>query len=112
MPGDRLPVSTWLTLLHVTFLAVIVFFAHHPDACFGVLMLFLGLTTATRGYPDRLKLREGLRVGFFLAGPLTLGALQPDWLKSLIGRVNGSKLFFGATGLIAITDNAALTYLG
>jgi Protein of unknown function (DUF1504). len=33
-------------------------------------------------------------------------------LKPLIQSLNGSALFFGATGLTAITDNAALTYLG
>ena len=30
----------------------------------------------------------------------------------LIGSLNGGALFFGATGLTAVTDNAALTYLG
>jgi hypothetical protein len=111
-PRDRQPVPEWLTLLHVAFLAAIVFFAHHPDICFGVLMLFLGLATATREYQDQLKLREGLLVGFFLAGLVTLGTLQAYWLKPLIAQLDGSKLFFGATALTAITDNAALTYLG
>ena len=39
-------------------------------------MLFLGLVSATREYQDGLKLREGLLVGFFLAGLVTLGSLQ------------------------------------
>lgn len=105
-------VPVWLTVLHVMFLAAVVFFAHHPDVFFGVLMLFLGLTTATREYQDGLKLREGLLVGFFLAGLVTLGSLQEYWLRPLIGSLDGSMLFFGATALTAITDNAALTYLG
>jgi Na+/H+ antiporter NhaD/arsenite permease-like protein len=105
-------VPAWLTVLHVLFLAAVVFFAHHPDVFFGVLMLFLGLTTATREYQDNLKLREGLLVGFFLAGLVTLGSLQEYWLKPLISSLDGSMLFFGATALTAITDNAALTYLG
>jgi len=110
--SDQRYVPAWLTVLHVAFLAAIVFFAHHPDVCFGVLMLFLGLTTATREYQDNLKLREALLVGFFLAGLVTLGSLQAYWLKPLIARLDGSLLFFGATALTAITDNAALTYLG
>ncbi|QDT56657.1 hypothetical protein Pan44_47140 [Caulifigura coniformis] len=110
--GDQRYVPVWLTVLHVAFLAAIVFFAHHPDVCFGVLMLFLGLTTATREYQDNLKLREALLVGFFLAGLVTLGSLQAYWLKPLIAGLDGSLLFFGATALTAITDNAALTYLG
>lgn len=105
-------VPVWLTLLHMLFLAAVVAFAHHPDVFFGVFMLFLGLTTATREYQDNLKLREGLLVGFFLAGLVTLGSLQAYWLKPLLGRLDGSTLFFGAISLTAITDNAALTYLG
>ncbi len=108
--GRRIP--AWLTAAHLVFLALVVGFAHYPDVFFGILMLFLGLVTATREHQDDLKLREGLLVGFFLAGLVTLGSLQSYWLKPLIESLNGSALFFGATGLTAITDNAALTYLG
>lgn len=110
--GDNRIVPLWLTLLHVVFLALVVVFAHHPNVFFGVFILFLGLVTATREYQDGLKLREGLLVGFFLAGLVTLGSLQAYWLKPLIERLSGNALYFGATGLTAITDNAALTYLG
>lgn len=110
--GDSRHVPLWLTLTHVVFLALVVVFAHHPNIFFGVFVLFLGLTTATREYQDGLKLREGLLVGFFLAGLVTLGSLQAYWLKPLIERLDGNALYFGATGLTAITDNAALTYLG
>ena len=105
-------VPAWLTVLHLGFLAAVVAFAHHPDVFFGVFMLFLGVVTATREFQDTLKLREGLLVGFFLAGLVTLGSLQAYWLKPLIASLDGSMLFFGAVGLTAITDNAALTYLG
>lgn len=105
-------VPSWLVILHVLFLATVVVFAHHPDVFFGVFMLFLGLTTATREFQDNLKLREGLLVGFFLAGLVTLGSLQEYWLRPLISNLSGSQLFYGATALTAITDNAALTYLG
>lgn len=106
------PIPAWLTALHVAFLGGIVYFAHHPDVFFGVFMIFLGLVTATREYQDNLKLKEGLLVGFFLAGLVTLGSLQSWWLKPLIAGLDGATLYFGATGLTAITDNAALTYLG
>lgn len=112
MKGDSNPMPVWLTFLHIAFLAAVVGFAHHPDVFFGVFMLFLGLVTATKEYQDALKLREGLLVGFFLAGLVTLGSLQAYWLKPLIEGLSGASLFFGATGLTAITDNAALTYLG
>lgn len=106
------PIPAWLTTLHVVFLALVVAFAHHPDVFFGVFVLFLGLVTATQEYQENLKLREGLLVGFFLAGLVTLGSLQSYWLKPLIESLNGNALFFGTTALTAITDNAALTYLG
>ncbi len=108
--GARVPI--WLTATHVAFLAMVVAFAHHPDVFFGVLVLFLGVVAATPEYQDELKLREGLLVGFFLAGLVMLGTLQAYWLKPLIESLNGGALFFGATGLTALTDNAALTYLG
>lgn len=107
---ERIP--AWLTVMHLLFLGAVVAFAHHPDVFFGVFMLFLGLVTATREYQDSLKLREGLLVGFFLAGLVTLGSLQSWWLKPLLTGLDGATLYFGATGLTAITDNAALTYLG
>jgi hypothetical protein len=102
----------WITALHVGFLGAVVLFGHHPDILFGVFMIFLGLTTATRAHQDPLKLKEGLLVGFFLAGLVTLGSLQSYWLRPLIETLGGAALFFGATGLTALTDNAALTYLG
>ncbi len=105
-------VPAWLTVLHVGFLGMVVAFAHHPDVFFGIFVLFLGLVTATVEYQEPLKLREGLLVGFFLSGLVTLGSLQAYWLKPLIQGLSGSALFYGATGLTAVTDNAALTYLG
>ncbi len=107
---DRLP--WWLTATHVGFLGLVVAFAHHPDVLFGVLMIFLGFVTATREFQDELKLREGLLVGFFLSGLVTLGSLQTWWLRPLISGLDGGGLYFGATALTASTDNAALTYLG
>jgi len=106
------PLPAWLTLLHVVFLALVVMFAHHPDVFFGVFMVFLGIVSATHEYQDDLRLREGLLVGYFLAGLVTLGSLQSWWLQPLIAGLDGSSMYFGATGLTALTDNAALTYLG
>lgn len=105
-------IPTWLTVLHFIFLAAVVRFAHHPDVFFGIFMIFLGIVTATREYQDPLKLREGLLVGFFLAGLVTLGKPQDWWLNPLISRLNETQLYFGTTALTTVTDNAALTFLG
>jgi Na+/H+ antiporter NhaD/arsenite permease-like protein len=102
----------WVMVVHVAFLAVVVVFAHHPPMFMGVFLFFLGFTTAYKQYQDRLILREGLLVAFFLAGLVVLGGMQGWWLKELISDLSPTALYYGATALTAITDNAALTYLG
>jgi predicted cation transporter len=78
----------------------------------GLFMLFLGFTQAYPRYQDPLILKEGLLVGFFLAGLVVLGGMQQWWLQPVVSNLGPTALFFGALGLTAITDNAALTYLG
>jgi hypothetical protein len=90
----------------------VVFTNHHPEAFMGLFLLFLGLAEAYRRHHDRLLLREGLMVAFFLAGLVVLGGQQRWWLQDVLSRLDESALFYGATALTAITDNAALTYLG
>jgi Na+/H+ antiporter NhaD/arsenite permease-like protein len=38
--------------------------------------------------------------------------MQQWWLQPIVAKLEPTALFFGALGLTAITDNAALTYLG
>lgn len=57
-------------------------------------------------------LREGLLVAFFLAGLVVLGGLQRWWLEPLLMGLDATAVFYGALVLTAVTDNAALTYLG
>jgi hypothetical protein len=99
-------------LLNASMLAAVVFTNHHPEAFMGLFLLFLGLAEAYRRYHDRLLLREGLMVAFFLAGLVVLGGQQRWWLQDVLSRLDETTLFYGAAALTAITDNAALTYLG
>jgi hypothetical protein len=99
-------------LLNVLLLAAVVFTNHHPEAFMGLFLLFLGLAEAYRRHHDRLLLREGLMVAFFLAGLVVLGGQQRWWLQDVLSRLDETALFYGAAALTAITDNAALTYLG
>jgi predicted cation transporter len=48
----------------------------------------------------------------FLAGLVILGPPQRWWVQALLESMDSLSLFFGAVGLTAVTDNAALTYLG
>ena len=105
--------APWPVLaIHLLFLAGIVVFAHHPAVFMGLFLFFLGFTSAYERYQSPLILREGLLVAFFLAGLVVLGGQQQWWLEPLLLSMNADAVFYGATALTAITDNAALTYLG
>lgn len=109
---DREPVPMLVSAIHLAFLAGVVLFAHHPVIFLGLFLFFLGYTQAYDRHQSPLILKEGLLVGFFLAGLVVLGGMQQWWLQPIISSLAPLALFFGALGLTAITDNAALTYLG
>lgn len=98
--------------VHLALLAGVVVLAHHPVLFIGLFLLFLGYTQAYPKHQSPLILKEGLLVGFFLAGLVVLGGMQQWWLQPLVSSLEPTALFFGALALTAITDNAALTYLG
>ena len=109
-PRSRVPAA--LVLVNLAILAGVVLTNHDREAFMGLFLLFLGFAEAYRRHHDRLMLREGLMVAFFLAGLVVLGGQQQWWLQAALSRLDESALFYGATVLTAITDNAALTYLG
>jgi predicted cation transporter len=98
--------------VHLLFLAGVVFFAHHTVIFVGLFLFFIGFTTAYEKYQSKLLIRESLLVGFFLAGLVVLGGQQKWWLEPLLTSLNPDVVYYGAMALTAITDNAALTYLG
>lgn len=107
---EKIPFS--ITLTHFLFLVAVVVFAHYPAIFMSIFLFFLGVTHAYQQYQDRLMLREGLLVAFFLAGLVVLGGEQQWWLNIILMSMNEVAVFFGAMGLGAFTDNAAITYLG
>jgi hypothetical protein len=109
--GDA-AVPALLTLAHLGFLVGIVVAAHHPAVFMGLFLFFLGIANAYQQHQDRLILREGLLVAFFLAGLVVLGGQQQWWLQPLLMSMSADSVFVGAAVLTAFTDNAALTYLG
>ncbi len=109
---DRGEMPVLVMAMHLLFLAGVVVFSHHPAVFLGLFLFFLGFTEAYKRYQDRLILREGLLVAFFLAGLVTLGGYQRWWLEAVLLQLSPTALYYGATALTAITDNAALTYLG
>jgi len=110
---DEMKMPGWVLLIHVIFLAGVVTLAHHPAGFLGLFLFFIGFAQAYPKYQDdRLLLREGLLVAFFLAGLVVLGGQQQWWLEPLLLGMDASTVYAGATALTAVTDNAALTYLG
>lgn len=101
-----------ITAAHLLFLVGVVVFAHDPVIFFGIFLFFLGFTEAYPKHQSRLILREGLLVAFFLAGLVALGGLQQWWLQWAFSDIDATVVYFLAIGLTAVTDNAALTYLG
>lgn len=110
--GTESGVPLIVSAVHLLFLAGVVTLAHHPVLFLGLFLFFLGYTQAYERFQSPLILKEGLLVGFFLAGLVVLGGMQQWWLQPIVSGLPPTTLFFSAMGLTAITDNAALTYLG
>jgi hypothetical protein len=110
-PGGEAPIPPTITAVHVAFLALSVAAAHSAPLFIGGFLFFLAFQVATAPYQQPLDLRPPLLVAFFLAGLVVHGALQPWWLAPVLGRLDALPLFFGAMGLTAFNDNAAITYL-
>jgi Putative Na+/H+ antiporter len=109
---DAVQVPLLVSLIHLAFLAAVVAMAHQAVVYIGIFLMFLGFTQAYTRYQTPLIIKEALLVGVFLAGLVVLGGLQQWWLQPIVSGLAPTTLFFGALGLTAIVDNAALTYLG
>lgn len=101
-----------LIAIHLAILFLIIVSSHHSILFVGLFFLFLGVVHAYHHQHAPLLLREGLLVGFFLAGLVVLGAPQDWWLAPMVAQLGNHALYFGTAALTAIIDNAALTYLG
>ena len=107
----KMTVPSTLVVIHLAFLIGLVVFAHHPVIFMGLLLFFIGYTSAYSNHQDPLILRQALLVAFFLAGLEVLGGQQAWWIQSVLLKLNNEGAFYGAMMLTAITDNAAITYL-
>lgn len=110
--AEKMHPPVWVTIIHLLFLAGVVLTVHHMVVFMGLFLFFLGFTVVTKEFQDEVQVKSSLMVGFFLAGLVVLGGQQAWWLQGLIASLGEQPLYFGATALTGVTDNAALTYLG
>lgn len=106
----------WVSAVSLVFLFAVVLMHSSLPVFFGIFLFFLGWVSVTKEYQSELRLKEGMLVGFFLAGLVILGGFQRWWLEPLFSQPwitawSSLPMYLGAMGLTAITDNAALTYL-
>jgi hypothetical protein len=106
-----LPVPAWVTMVHAGFLVWTVANAHHPAMLVGGFLFFLGFVRATAAFQSQVSLRAPLLVGFFLGALVIHGGLQGWWIAPTLASLSQNPLFFGATVLTAVNDNALITYL-
>jgi hypothetical protein len=110
-PVATLPVPTWVTAIHLLFIAWTVMNAHYPALFLGGFLFFLGFARATRPYQSPIDLKPPLLVGFFLAGLVIHGGLQAWWIEPTLASLSARPLFYGAMLLTSFNDNALVTYL-
>jgi predicted cation transporter len=84
---------------------------HYPVLFIGGFLFYLAFVRTTEHEQGELKLRPALLVGFFLAGLVVHGGLQGWWIEPVLTQLGEKRLYFGAMGLTAFNDNAAITYL-
>ncbi|MES1264970.1 MAG: putative Na+/H+ antiporter, partial [Variovorax sp.] len=107
---DRVPLL--VVAIHLAFLTSVILLAHHPVAFLAMFLMFVGFTQAYERHQNPLLVKEALLVAFFLAGLVVLGGMQQWWLQPVVAGMSPKVLYVGAAALTALTDNAALTYLG
>ncbi len=104
-------VPGWMMLAPVLFMAWTVVNAHYPALFVGGVLFFLGFAQSTVHFHTHIDFKPSLLVGFFLAGLVMYGGVQGWWIAPILGSLGELPLMLGATGLTAVNDNAAITYL-
>jgi len=106
---ERVP--PWITVTQIGFMALTVLVSHYTPMLCGVILFFLAFAQATAHHQGRIDLKQPMLVGFFLAGLVIHGGLQAWWIEPVLTHLHKKAIFFGAVGLGAVNDNAAITYL-
>lgn len=101
-----------LVILHLAFLTLIILNHHSIAMMVGYFLFYLGVFEVTKEYQSELNLKSPMLVSFFLGGLVVLGGMQSWWLGPVLKSMDSLAMYLGATALTAVTDNAAITFLG
>ncbi len=109
-PAEK-PIPVWITLIHILFMAWIVFTSHYPAIFIASFLFFVGFHQATRSHQSSLRLARPLLIGLFLAGLVIHGGLQGWWVVSVLHEQSPLAVMGIAIALTGFNDNAAISYL-
>jgi Na+/H+ antiporter NhaD/arsenite permease-like protein len=104
-------IPSFVLILHLILLLGVIFFVHDLIIFLGIFLIFLAVVNAFNQYQDKLIINQAFLVSLFLAGLVVLGGQQKWWLQSVLAKFTPDQIYYVATALTAVTDNAALTYL-
>ncbi len=109
---ENVTVPSTVLLIHLLLLLGVIIFVHEAIIFLGIFLIFLGFASTYQKYQNPLIIKESFMVALFLVGLVILGGQQKWWLQTLLTQLSVNQIYYGAIVLTAITDNAALTYLG
>jgi hypothetical protein len=104
-------IPSFILILHLILLLGVIFFVHDLIIFLGIFLIFLAVVNAFNQYQDKLIINQAFLVSLFLAGLVVLGGQQKWWLQPVLAKLTPDQIYYVATALTAVTDNAALTYL-
>ena len=104
-------IPSFVLILHLILLLGVIFFVHDLIIFLGIFLIFLAVVNAFNQYQDKLIINQAFLVSLFLAGLVVLGGQQKWWLQTILAKLTPDQIYYVATALTAVTDNAALTYL-
>ena len=104
-------IPSFVLILHLILLLGVIFFVHDLIIFLGIFLIFLAVVNAFNQYQDKLIINQAFLVSLFLSGLVVLGGQQKWWLQTVLAKLTPDQIYYVATALTAVTDNAALTYL-
>ncbi len=107
----KIKIPSFVLILHLILLLGVIFFVHDLIIFLGIFLIFLAVVNAFNQYQDKLIINQAFLVSLFLAGLVVLGGQQKWWLQTVLAKLTPDQIYYVATALTAVTDNAALTYL-